>query len=414
MAARLGAGSGDVFALCLDRLVRRGGGGGNCGQLVVHLEAPPAVGVVAAAWIRLQHRWPMLRARLRRGLRGPGWRLPPGPCRALLVGPGAAGDLRDGLAPGAGELVRLRLEADRLVLTWHHALCDARGAMAVLAALDRPWCEGWWRRDYRDPGELPASVLQRARRARGAVALLRPLRGIRRWRPPGAGATGGRELIVRPRCLSAAAAAALRERQRACTGRLGETPFLLAATAAALETVGGEGGDLVFPLAVDLRPPRDERALANCHGFVFLRVGAGAARRDLAAVARSLKDQLAAWFRAGGEVTMLCSVGCFGHLPERAMRAELGEGGPGLSAACLVANTGATRVPERLLGAAVRGVDHAVAPPAHPGLALLFRRDARGPGFDLVATRAVAARLAPAGLADELLHQLCHRPLESA
>lgn len=412
MAGVLAPGAGDAFAEISHRLIRRAGGRGNHGRLVVALDAPPDAGLAAAAWRRLVGRWRPLAGRLAGGLRGARWQLPRAPRAALRLG--APGPVGAGVDAAAGVPARLSVDGARLVMDWDHRLCDARGAMAIVAALDAPPEEPWWQPGYREIAGLPTTAAERGRQARAAIELLAPLRARTLWRPPG----GGPQLRGEPThhhiSLGPESESLIAARARAAAGRFAETPFLLAALAAALEAVGGVGGDLLFPLAVDLRPARQRRALTNGHGFAFLICPAGLASRDLAAAAGELKTGFAAWTRAGGERRLLCSLGYFPRLPLAVARHELGNRRAGIAASCLVANTGPSGVPGQLLGRRVLGVDHAVSVPANPGLAVLFSRDARGPGMDLVAAPRVARRLPPAELASAVAEQLTTRSLTTA
>ena len=169
---------------------------------------------------------------------------------------------------------------------------------------------------------------------------------------------------------------------------------------------------MVFPLAVDERAPGSSRCLANAHGFLFLSVDADLARRDLAAAARHLRDAHRAWVAAEGNRKLLAALSWLPLVGSRMARFQLGFGKPGLHASACVANTGMTMLGETWFGARVRGVDHTIAVPGHPGVAVLFHRDARGLGFDTMLTGALARRLPPEILAERIRFHLCERPLE--
>jgi hypothetical protein len=91
--------------------------------------------------------------------------------------------------------------------------------------------------------------------------------------------------VVLDVALSVSETAALDTRIRATTGRFGETAFVLAALAAALEAAALEAsalekralaksraqpGDLLFPLAADVRAAGESRLFSNHHGFSLL------------------------------------------------------------------------------------------------------------------------------------------------
>jgi hypothetical protein len=430
---RVALSGADYFHHLVHRLILRRGGPGNCGQLRVRLDRAPDPAAVAQAWhLAGQHAWP-LGGRFRAGLRG-AWFSVRAPADLALD----HGDRLDALADAhlragldeCGPRARLGRAGDArdpgLVLTWDHRLCDARGAMGLLAALPgldatRPAA---WLPARREAG-IPAGWGARGRLARAALAHLGARGRDDLWRPPVAPASDhaaqAAPLAHAGTVLDPAATARLAQRQRAATGRLGETAFLIAALAAALDDLGGIGRDLLFPLAADARGPEDgggpgdrsgfARLLENRHGFVFLRLPAGLASRDLVAAARHLARAWRAWLADGADVKLAAALSFFPLVGERLARAEIGGGCPGLAASCLVANTGQTRIPATLFGAGVIGVDHRVAVPAQPGLAVLFHRDARGLGWDVIATGAVAAALPQAALAGRLRHHLLDRAL---
>jgi hypothetical protein len=192
---------------------------------------------------------------------------------------------------------------------------------------------------------------------------------------------------------------------------MAETPYLLACVAAALETHRGIDGDLLMPLTVDLRETGDKRLLANCHGYCFLRVPAGMATRDLKETAMHLKQAHRDWLAADGLIKLSASMSWFGHLPTRLARAQLGNHRAGVWASCVVANAGATPLSATWFGAPVIGVDHAACIPGTPGIGVLFRRDARGLGFDTITTGRVSAAFPAQRFAEQLRYQLLERPL---
>jgi hypothetical protein len=419
-------GPADIFAAILDRLIRDAGGAGNLGQLRVRLGSPLAdPAALARAWRRLgEQAWP-LGARLLHGLRG---------MRLAMHGPAALtlehGDdlvrcASEHLATGTG-MVNARLAlidgpgTPGLVLTWNHRVLDARAALGLLQELPQLAAggnlrEAWWDPAYRQLPGVPLRAAERGRLAGGALELLRPHRLVELWRPLERGGSpasrANRAHPLRSHSAVIGDGEGLRQRQRQAAGRLAETPFLLACVAAALERALGVGGDILMPLAVDLRAPGERRLLANCHGYCFLRVPAGLASRDLAAACRHLKQEHRAWTAQDGIAKLSSSMSWFGHLPHRVAQAQLGNHQPGVWSSCVVANAGASPLPATLFGSAISGVDHAALIPAVPGLGVLFHRDARGLVCDVLACGRVPELLAPERLAALIRWQLLERPL---
>lgn len=427
MRQRLSA--SDVFHRVVDHIVRRDGGPGNLGQLRLRLRLPlgaAAVDDLARAWAAAGAEAWILGARSGSGLRGAFWRVRE-PARLTLATSGAAldaladADLAGGLDDG--ELVRLGCAGDLddpgVVLTWNHRLADARGMQGLLAALPRlahgeRLGQRWWEGGYRADAEVPADPAERGRSARAAIEVLRPLRQRPLLRPGGDGRNGARPLRLARIALGDEDTARCDARQRAATGRFSETPFLLACVAAALEAVCGVGHDLLFPIAADQRQLPDERLLANHHGFLMLGLAGGLATADLGEAGRALKAAHRTWVGTGSTGKLLSSISWFPWTGARFARHQLGFGRSGLAASCLVSNAGRTLLPARWFGGEVRGVDHAVALPGNPGVAVLFHRDERGLGFDVVCAGRLGGRLPPAHLAAAIRHQLLERPFPGA
>ena len=421
-------GPGDIFATILDGIIRRRGGAGNLGQLRLRFDRPLAdASALATAWRRLgREAWP-LGGRIVQGLRG--MRLAThGAARLDLehsADLAATGDAH--LRTGTGSaLARLALISDPAepgaVFTWQHGLCDARAAAGLLAALPslasgRALGESWWQPGYRSIPGLPATARARGQQAQQALEHLRPHRLVRLWQP----LTGAQRSPSNPSsptahhttALGSDGTAAYQTRQRQATGRMAETPFLLACVAAALEAALGIGGDVLMPLTVDLREPGERRLLANCHGYCFLRVPEGLASRDLMAAAAHLKQAHRDWLANDGLIKLSSSMSWFGYLPQRLTRAQLGNHRAGVWASCIVANTGASVIPESWFGVRITGIDNAANLPGTPGIGVLFHRDARGLVFDTLACGRVAQRLPPQRFAELLRWQLLERPLTS-
>lgn len=403
MRVRLSA--SDAFHHVVDGIIRRSGGPGNLAQLRIHLGPGLDHAALRAAWDAFGRQARIARAPVRR------WRfvLPQTSRLALhqdarpLATVGQA-ELRAGLA--ADEHLRLCLTADGAVLTWRHTLADARGIQSVLMALESPTT--WHDRAPRSDAEMPPRAALRGKAAREVVPLLKPLRLLPLLRP--AGVRGNRSAPLS--CAHVALGVETErvdERIRATVGRFGETAFVLAAVAGALAEHAD--GQLVFPLAADSRRPQERRLLANAHGFLFLAVDAELARRDLAATARHLRDAHKAWLAAQGTTKLLASLSWLPMLGERIARYQLGFGKPGLLASACVANSGRTLLGDTWFNATVRGIDHVAAVPGHPGVAVLFHRDARGLCIDVVIAGALAKRLTPGHLAARIRHHLVERPI---
>jgi hypothetical protein len=420
---RQALGPADIFADLLDGIIKREGGSGNLGQLRLRLGAPVARPEdLARAWRGLgQEAW-TLGARFRRGLRGAALHTH-GPADTLLehattVDAAATAHLRDGTGALA---MRLALAADGAVLTWDHRLCDARGAAGILKALPALATggrlgEAWWTDDYRWIPGVPRPARLRGPLAQQALPLLIPHRLVRLWRPLAAAARSpanpAAPLATCTTTLGVDGTAAYQARQRQASGRMAETPFLLACVAAALEALRGVDGDVLMPLTVDLREGGEKRLLANCHGYCFLRVPAGLASRDLVAAATHLKQAHRDWVASDGLVKLSASMSWFGNVPRRLATGELGNHRAGVWASCVVANAGASPLGGEWFGAPVLGVDHAAGIPGTPGLGVLFHRDARGLGFATIASGRVIAAVPPRRFADALKWQLLERPLQ--
>lgn len=416
----------DWFHHLVHRMVTDHGGGGNLGQACVRLSRPADAAALARAWSRVGHDAWTAGARLRTGLRGPAW-IVRGPARLQLERGGsvrsvADAHLREGL-PEDGPRLRLASaeQADDagLVLTWDHRLCDARGVFALLAALPGLADGGrlrdrWWQPRHRQGVALPATAAERGRLARGSIETLKPHRLARLWRPRAEPGNAASPLARVSLVLGTEETAAADRRQATLTGRFGETAWLLACLAAALEDVGGIGGDLLFPFAVDARPRSGGPILANCHSFIFLRVPEGLASRDLAAAAKHLKDAHKAWVGADMTLKMSSAMSFFQLFGERVARMQISNFRAGVAASCCVANAGVTTLPESLFGARVLGIDHAATVPGMPGIGALFHRDARGLGCDLMAAGAVARSVPPERVAERLRWHLVERPLGAA
>jgi hypothetical protein len=417
----------DYFHWVLDRAIRRDGGAGNIGQLRVRLRAPLANSdALCAAWKRLGEQAWTIGADIGRTWRGPQWRVR-GPFRPKLH----HGKTVDGLADrhlsvrldgGQTGLIRLGYASSErdpgIVLTWNHQLLDARGAMALLAALPgladgRHLREKWWEPSYRACDEVPRDPAARGRLARAAIPLLRE-HGESPWLRASPARNEPLPLDIHHRTFTPSDTQRCDARQRAACGRFAETPFLMAAVAAALEQALGRRAQAMFPLAVDSRGANATRWLANCHSYLMLSVPPGKATDDLACAARALKDAHKTWIANDGSAKLMSSLSWFPYLGFSLSRAQLGMNRAGIAGSCLFANTGKTQVPEQLFGREVIGVDHAATVPGAPGLAVLFRRDRRGFGFDVITGGRVSREIPATRLADLIQHQLLYRLFKGA
>jgi hypothetical protein len=419
---RQSSGPADIFADLLDRIIRHEGGSGNLGQLRVRLAGPITdIAGLQRSWQQFGQRNWTVGAQIRRGLRGIQL-LTRGPANLqieLVTSADAAAQQH--LVQGTDQaLMRLAVANDGVVLTWDHRLCDARGAGGVLALLPeiaagKNTNERWWDSAYRWPPGVPRAARVRGPMAQQAMPLLIPHRLVHLWRPltknKQSPANPASSLSVHATALGLEATAIYQTRQRQASGRLAETPYLLACVAATLEAHRGIDGDILMPLTVDLRETGDKRLLANCHGYCFLRVPAGLATMNLKAAATHLKQAHRDWLAADGLIKLSASMSWFGHLPTRLARAQLGNHRAGVWASCVVANAGATTLGASWFGASVLGVDHAACIPGTPGIGVLFRRDARGLGFDTITTGRVSSQFPAQQFAERLRYQLLERPL---
>ena len=427
MIAEIPASGADVFHHLVDRGIRRTGGPGSHGQLIIRSNPGPEPQALADALRRLGRQAPLLRARWIGDLRGPRWRFAsPATHQSpeLLLECGteldqlAAQHLRSGLVDGW--LIRFGHAPEGIVVTWDHRLIDARGVMGLIDFLPRLAAgerlnEAWWQLSYRDPPDLPPTHAGRGQLARSLLPLIRQQRLARIWRPcraPAGGPPSSGPYVVVDLALGTETAV-LDARIRATTGRFGETAFLLAALAGALEACGGIAGDLLFPLAVDIRAAGQARLLSNHHGFSMLLVPEGSATADLRGAALQIKAAQRAWLVGDGVRAMASSLSYFHYLGARRGQFEIGNRKSGVWASCLVANTGQARLSADWFGGAVSAIDHRITVPDQPGLAAIFSRDARGAGVTLIATAAVAQALDLSAVRVALRHQLIARELSA-
>ena len=416
----------DYFHHVLHRMIQDHGGPGNHGQVRLELDCALDDARLDSAWRSLGRQAWILAAQLRLGLRGAWWQVR-GPAQLELergedLAQLAQEQLRGGL-PEAGP--RLRLGYARasaagpagVVLTWDHRLCDARAALGVLSRLSQladgqSLRDPWWRPGQRHIAGLPPTRAAQGALARQSVQHLKPHRYATLWRPQVPAGNPAAPVEVLQLAFSAAETASVDQRQVTASGRFSETPFLLAALSASLEEVGGVHGDVLFPVAIDARPRQGGPLLANCHSFLFLRLQAGVATRDLTVAARALKEAHRYWVAQEMSLKMAAAMEFFPLVGERIARAQLGYFRAGVAASCLVANTGQSSAPSELFGAQVTGIRHAATVPGMPGLAALFHRQGRRLCCDLIAAGAVRQALPLARLRERLRYQLLERPLQ--
>jgi hypothetical protein len=416
----------DYFHHLLHRLIRDHGGSGNHGQVRLELDQALESDRLEHAWRQLGRQAWILGAQLRLGLRGAWWQVR-GPAElAVARGSDVAQLAQEHLRLGLEETgPRLRLGyADGqctgragVVLTWDHRLCDARAALGVLARLPQLAAghslrDPWWAAGQRQLPGLPRTRAAQGALARQSVQHLKPHRYATLWRPQVPPGNPAAPVEVLHLAFTAAETAGVDQRQVTASGRFAETPFLLAALTAALEDVGGIRGDALFPVAIDARPRQGGALLANCHSFLFLRLQAGMASRDLTVAARALKQAHRDWVEQEMSLKMACAMEFFPLVGERIARAQLGYFRAGVAASCLVANTGQTSAPGELFGAQVTRISHAATVPGMPGLAALFHRQGRRLCCDLIAAGAVRQAMPLARLRERLRHQLLERPLQ--
>ena len=427
MIAEIPASGADVFHQLVDRGIRRTGGPGSHGQLIIRCDPVPEIQTLACALRRLGHQAPLLRARWIGDVRGPRWRFAhPAPKLGseLQVACGseldvlAAQHLQNGFIDDW--LIRFGHAPEGIVVTWDHRLIDARGVMGLIDCLPRLAAgkrleESWWQTGYRDPSDLPLTHAGRGRLARSLLPLIRQQRLAHIWRPirtePVRRTSLGSYVVVD--LALGADTSVLDARIRATTGRFGETAFLLAALAAALEACGGIAGDLLFPLAVDIRAAGQARLLSNHHGFSMLLVPKGSATTSLSGAAQHLKAAQRTWLAGDGVRAMAASLSYFHYLGARRGQLEIGNRRSGVWASCLVANTGQARMSADWFGGVVTAIDHRITVPDQPGLAAIFSRDTRGAGVTLIATAAVAQALDLSAVRVALRHQLIERDLSA-
>ena len=427
MISEIPASGADVFHHLIDRGIRRTGGPGSHGQLIIRSDPVPEIHTLAGALRRLGRQAPLLRARWIGDLRGPRWRFAhPAPTLRPELHVECGSDLEvlaaQHLQRGFIDdwLIRFGHAPEGIVVTWDHRLIDARGVMGLIDLLPRLAAgegleEAWWQPGYRDPSDLPLTHAGRGRLARSLLPLMRQQRLAHIWRPirtdPVRRTLPGPYVVVD--LALGAKTTVLDARIRATTGRFGETAFLLAALAGALETCGGIAGDLLFPLAVDIRAAGQARLLSNHHSFSMLLVPEGSATADLSCAAQQIKAAQRAWMVGDGVRAMAASLSYFHYLGGRRGQFEIGNRRAGVWASCLVANTGQARMSANWFGGAVTAIDHRITVPDQPGLAAIFSRDARGAGVTLIATTSVAQALDLSAVMVALRHQLVERELNA-
>ena len=427
MIAEIPASGADVFHHLVDRGIRRTGGPGSHGQLIIRSNPVPEIQTLACALRRLGRQAPLLRARWIGDLRGPRWRFAhPAPTLRTELRVECGSDL-DVLAAQHLQrgfiddwLIRFGHAPEGIVVTWDHRLIDARGVMGLIDFLPRLAAgerlnEAWWQVGYRDPSDLPPTYAGRGRLARSLLPLIRQQRLAHIWRPistePVHRTSPGCYVVVD--LALGAETTVLDARIRATTGRFGETAFLLAALAGALETCGGMAGDLLFPLAVDIRAAGQARLMSNHHGFSMLLVPKGSATESLGEAAQHIKAAQRTWLAGDGVRAMAASLSYFHYLGARRGQFEIGNRRSGVWASCLVANTGQARMSANWFGGAITAIDHRITVPDQPGLAAIFSRDARGAGVTLIATTAVAQSLDLSAVMEALRYQLIERELSA-
>lgn len=393
----------DYFVWALDRQMRRAGVSGNVCRLVVRLEGGPDPARLAERLSRSPvARW-LSRLRLARPLRllSPRWTEVAGPPPGLLAVSLETGARNGGALPA--ELPERDLRADRspclavdllrgagdvghLVLTWHHALMDVRGAELFVRHLGA------------DPsGDREAAVSAFA--ASGACpGLLERLRGTPRrlafareslafitsaCREPMVSLVGEAALPgpcrYRVHWFDAEQTARVDAHGLRLEAGFRRSLFYLAASVRALHAVaerrGETGGAYVVPVPHDLRRRGAEGPLlSNQLSFLFFRVEAAEAG-DLRAVIGGLTSQMLEQVRARSTESFLASMELFRPFPLDFYVRQLGRPTGGRVATFFFSDAGESCPGlTELAGARPTAVTHLAPAARPPGLTVVTSR----------------------------------------
>ncbi|MBI5016926.1 MAG: hypothetical protein HZB55_15765 [Deltaproteobacteria bacterium] len=393
----------DYFVWALDRQMRRAGLSGNVCRMVVRLEGPvdevrlrarlagsPILGQLAR--LRLVRPLPLL---------SPRWRPVGGELPELLrVHPAPAGsdpglvpalpaaDLRPGVAPVLGfDLVR-RSQGGDLVLSWHHALMDVRGADLLLRHLGRaaPSAAGP-AGAFGDPGAaaLPAlrrwgSYPRRVGFARGSLAFItttcrEPLFSLVPAGSPAAGASN----TYRVHWFTPDETSRVDEHGRRLDAGFRRSQFYLAASVRALHAVAAKRGDAVgayvVPVPHDLRRRGAEGPiLSNQLSFLFFRIEA-AQTGSLAGMVCELTRQMMDQARGGNPESFRAAMELFRPAPLDFYVRQVGRPTRGRLATFFFSDAGESCPGlDRLAGAVPTAVTHLAPASCPPGLTVVFSR----------------------------------------
>ena len=386
----------DYMMSVFDRHLRGLGYSGNLSHLILTVPLAPDTTALCQKLSAAAETFPMLSARQRRGFFSllPYWRLPakgastPPSVQTFRIDPasGATFDtlrtrvLNEPLAVEQGELVRFTVieGADRadVIMTWAHALMDARGAETFLAWIG---------------GESPApekTLTRRVFRREGVWSDMRQAWKALRWldrigTPPPLSLYTVRSARAKPgqtaRILSFSPeeTAQIRKHSADLGGFLGETNYYLASTIVELNALGGRCGIPAESFIVNLPSnARDkgsnEPVFSNFSSFIthYLRKEQAS---DMASAVQALQHQA----RESLGLKLGVAFDCFGSLVRRvppkpywdrmkiAMNNEIG---------CMFfANTGNAHPGlERFLGQEVLALHHATSVTCPPGLGVFF------------------------------------------
>lgn len=381
----------DYFVCALDRQMRRAGLPGNVCRLVVRLEGgtDPARLAERLAGSEVL-RW-LARLRLTRDLplQTPRWRAGGGPAPEILrlhrAGAGGAWlpadlpehALRPDRCPAlALDLVQGPRGTGHLVLTWHHALLDVRGAELLIghlgggpapSAASAPAAHG-----------EPRGWLRKLSFARESLACITAACGGPMARLGGGRAAGGGNRY-RIHWFDEAETERVDEHARRLEADFRRSLFYLAASVKAVDGVArrrsGDRGDYVVPVPHDLR--RRGAAgplLSNQLSFLFFRVGAAGAG-DLRATVGSLTAQMLEQVRGRTTESFRAAMELFRPAPLGFYLRQLGKPTGGGLATFFFSDAGESCPGlAELAGARPTAVTHLAPAADPPGLGVVFSR----------------------------------------
>jgi hypothetical protein len=295
-------------------------------------------------------------------------------------------DLHAGQGPALGlDLVRRADETRHFVLSWNHALMDARGAELILRHLDAgdqvkdPPSIG----DMIAPGQRNGGLARwcrDVRLARGSVKWLNtsgsePLFTLM---PAGRGA-GPCHGLTRLVPFTREETARIDERCERLNAGFRRSHFYLAASIQALHAVasgrGNKDGAYLIPVPHDTRPRGSNGPIFSNHlSILFYRIEPRQAA-SLSGIIEELSRQMMDQIRTRFPECCMAALGMFKPLPLDSYVSHLGKPTRGKFASFCFSDSGETCAGMTgLLGAPIQAVTHLIPTWRPPGLTVLFWR----------------------------------------